>query len=181
MICSSELITLSSSFSASAGISSTLIPSSRSCSTVNCGCRSCSALAVNVIFSVKPSFYSARYQPDKFSVVVHIFFEKRDRSVVCIPLFCGFQHNGVEIILFGVSGSAKHAAASEHHRQTTFDDERQLFRCAFMSPGGVVVAFPDDLCFLYFLLQWTSFCPGTAAIIIDRSPFHVLSARCRKW
>ncbi|MGQ7030505.1 PTS sugar transporter subunit IIC, partial [Escherichia coli] len=25
-----------------------LIPSSRSCSTVNCGCRSCSALAVNV-------------------------------------------------------------------------------------------------------------------------------------
>lgn len=60
-------------FSASAGISSTLIPSSRSCSTVNCGCRSCSALAVNVIFSVKPSFYSARYQPDKFTVVVHIF------------------------------------------------------------------------------------------------------------
>lgn len=47
-------------FSASAGISSTLIPSSRSCSTVNCGCRSCSALAVNVIFSVKPSFI----QPD---------------------------------------------------------------------------------------------------------------------
>ncbi len=45
----------------------------------------------------------------------------------------GLQHNGVEIILFGVSGSAKHAAASEHHRQTTFDDERQLFRCAFMS------------------------------------------------
>ncbi len=132
MICSSELITLSSSFSASAGISSTLIPSSRSCSTVNCGCRSCSALAVNVIFSVKPSFYSARYQPDKFPVVVRISLKIVTDRLFAYH-FCGFQHNGVEIILFGVSGSAKHAAASEHHRQTAFDNERQLFRCAFMS------------------------------------------------
>lgn len=179
MICSSELITLSSSFSASAGISSTLIPSSRSCSTVNCGCRSCSALAVNVIFFCETFFYSARYQPDKFLVVVHIFLKNATDRLFAYH-FCGFQHNGVEIILFGVSGSAKHAAASEHHRQTTFDDERQLFRCAFMS---LVVSLWHSLmtCVFIFLLQWTSFCPGTAAIIIDRSPFHVLSARCRKW
>ncbi|XPE53654.1 hypothetical protein ACNKHX_19340 [Shigella flexneri] len=87
---------------------------------------------------------------------------------------------GSKIILFGVSGSAKHAAASERHRQTAFDDERQLFGVR-LCPGGVVVAFPDDLCFLYLLLQWTRFSPELPAIIIDCSPFRILSARCRKW
>ncbi len=45
--------------------------------------------------------------------------------------------------------------ASEHHRQQRFD-ERQLFRCAFMST--VVSLWHSMTCVLYLLLQWTVSC-----------------------
>ncbi len=60
--------------------------------------------------------------------------------------FLCFQHNGVEIILFGVSGSAKHALPVSTIGKQRLIMSANCFGCVYV-PGGVVVAFPDDLCF----------------------------------